>query len=384
MTHHSSTDPAETRKRRRWSPHLLSAGNLVQTVRILSRYGGRIDARYWPRTLGWATLSLLHSPFALTERVLTSRRVRRTKLADPLVMIIGHWRSGTTNFHNYMLQDPRFGCASLLHCLAPHEFLLFGGPAHALLKRMVLPGRPMDRVAFGLSEPMSEDFALVGVTDQTHYLCYFFPRQMDQLFRETVLFDDVPQERIDQWGRTFRRLLQKVTLGCGGKPLVLKNPANTGRIRHLLREFPDMRFVFVHRDPFTVHASSCRLMERFLERWTLQSYDWREIERATLDRHAALLRRYLEDRPFIPKGQLVEVAHEQMVVRPVETLARVYRELDLGDFETVRPAMEAHAASLSDYKVNAYEFDDQTLSAVRETLSFAFDEWGRNPAGPPA
>jgi hypothetical protein len=39
--------------------------------------------------------------------------------------------------------------------------------------------------------------------------------------------------------------------------------------------------------------------------------------------------------------------------------------------------MEQHAASLADYQVNTYDFDEQTRAAVRKTLAFAFDEWGR-------
>ena len=178
-------------------------------------------------------------------------------------MIIGHWRSGTTNLHNYLLQDPRFGCVSLLHCLAPHEFLTLRRLARRLLRHLIFSRRPMDRMKTGLEEPMSEDFALVGVTDQTHYLGYFFPRLLEQTFRETVLFDGVSPEHIDRWAADYERLLKKVTMACQGRPLVLKNPANTGRIRQLVRRFPQMRFVFVRRNPYVVHASTVRLMERF-------------------------------------------------------------------------------------------------------------------------
>src|SRR5262245_58760653 len=119
----AETSTATRHSGRRWSPHLLASRHILQTGRIFQQYGREIDGRYLLRAAAIPIVSLLHTPFAAAEALLTHRRIRRQPLADPLVMIIGHWRSGTTNLHNYLLQDPRFGCVSLLHCLAPHEFL---------------------------------------------------------------------------------------------------------------------------------------------------------------------------------------------------------------------------------------------------------------------
>jgi len=237
----------------------------------------------------------------------------------------------------------------------------------------------MDQMHTGLNEPMSEDFALVGITDQTHYLGYFFPRLLEQTFRETVLFDGVPPDRVARWARDYERLLRKVTLACEGRPLVLKNPANTGRIRPLLDRFPGMRFVFVRRNPYIVHASTMRLMRRFLDHWALQTWTPDDLERAVLRRHAQLLGRYFAERDLTPDGQLVEISHEDMVAQPVSTVQHIYRQLRLGDFETVRPRIEAYAASVADYRNNDYRFDVQDVANVRRMLDFVIDRWGYVP-----
>jgi len=310
---------------------------------------------------------------------LTKRYIARQEIRDPLVMIIGHWRSGTTNVHNFLLQDPRFGCVSLLHCLAPHEFLTLGRLARRLLRHLILSQRPMDRVPTGLDAPMSEDFGLVGVSDQTHYIGYFFPRLLEQNFRETVLFEGATEAEVERWAATYTRFLKKVSAACPGRSLVLKNPANTGRIRELVKRFPRMRFVFVRRNPFIVHASTCRLIDQFLERWSLQNYDRRKVEEAVLRRQAALLNRYFADRDSIPSGRLVEISHEEMVARPVETIGTIYDRLDLGDFEAVRNRMEDYAESLTDYRSNAYEYDTSAIERIGELLKFAIEAWGYEP-----
>lgn len=46
----------------------------------------------------------------------------------------------------------------------------------------------------------------------------------------------------------FRIPQTQVTLRCGGcKPLVIKSPTHTARVRLLLRLFPRARFVYLHR-----------------------------------------------------------------------------------------------------------------------------------------
>ena len=215
----SAAAQSSTRKtRRRWAPHLLASGDITHTCRILRRFGREIDRPYLLRAAAIPVVSMLHTPFAAGEWLLTNRRIQRQQLADPLVMIIGHWRSGTTNLHNYLLQDPRFGCVSLLHCLAPHEFLTLRRLARRLLRHLIFSRRPMDRMKTGLEEPMSEDFALVGVTDQTHYLGYFFPRQLEQTFRDTVLFDGVSPEHIDRWAADLRAVAEEGDNGVPGTP----------------------------------------------------------------------------------------------------------------------------------------------------------------------
>jgi hypothetical protein len=168
-------------------------------------------------------------------------------------------------------------------------------------------------------------------------------------------------------------------MACQGRPLVLKNPANTGRIRQLVRWFPQMRFVFMRRNPYVVHASTVRLMERFLDHWSLQTYDKAELERAILQRHAWLLQHYFEDRDMIPDGQLIEICHEDMVDRPVPTMERIYSTLHLGDFEPVRACMQGYAVSVADYRSNEYEFDPHTTDTVGEALRFVIDRWGYAP-----
>ncbi len=47
----------------------------------------------------------------------------------------------------------------------------------------------------------------------------------------------------------------------------------------------------------------------------------------------------------VPDGRLFTIRYDELVVRPLETVKRIYRELDLGEFEVARPLIESFLAS---------------------------------------
>src|SRR6478609_10702733 len=54
------------------------------------------DLRYIPRLLGYIVISILMLPFHWVELLVYGSRIKKHKLEHPPVIILGHWRSGTT------------------------------------------------------------------------------------------------------------------------------------------------------------------------------------------------------------------------------------------------------------------------------------------------
>jgi hypothetical protein len=302
--------------------------------------------------------------------------VARQKLDPPPVFIIGHWRSGTTNLHNHLLQDEQFGCVAFMHCLAPGGFLSVGNLMRRFLAKRLPETRPMDAVPAGLDEPMSEDFALGSITDLTHYHSYYFPQQADAIFRRTILFEGVTEREIERWGRQYVQFLRKIAYASGGRQLLLKNPAHTGRIPHLLKLFPTAKFIHVIRNPFPVYASTCKLLDKFLDLFSLQDYNLDTVSEHVLDRYRLIMQRYLRDRDLIPEGQLLEIRHEDMVADPMAVLERIYGELQIPGFDQAQPRMQRYVESLRDYQTNRYSFPPETTARIVDACDFAFKTWG--------
>ncbi|TFG37549.1 MAG: sulfotransferase, partial [Candidatus Aminicenantes bacterium] len=69
---------------------------------------------------------------------------------------------------------------------------------------------------------------------------------MRRIFDRYVMFEDVSPTVVEKWQAIYLRFLKKLTFSSGGKRLLLKNPANTARIRVLLELFPDAKFIHVY------------------------------------------------------------------------------------------------------------------------------------------
>ena len=178
---------------------------------------------------------------------------RPPRSSAPL-FILGHYRSGTTHLHNLLALDPQFAAPTFFQVLNPHTFLTTERLAAPVADRLVVRRRYQDEVALGAGVPSEDEVALGTMTGLSPYLGWYFPRDGPGYDRY-LTFRGVPDEEVARWGHALTTFLKKLTLRHG-RPLVLKSPPHTARIRLLLGLFPDARFVHIHRDPYDVFRST--------------------------------------------------------------------------------------------------------------------------------
>jgi hypothetical protein len=354
-------------------PHILHFSTLRNWLTLLWRYGDQIEPGHRLRAFRITLFIIATIPIRVFERLRFGIAVRRHQLIEPPVFIIGHWRSGTTNMHNLMLQDPQFASVTMLHCAIPSGFLTWEWLARWILNRRLPKSRPMDAVPLGIDEPMSEDFALAGLTHMSHYLNYFFPRIAEQTFRQTVLFEDAKSGDVAHWSRMFEYLLRKVSYASKGRRLLLKNPPNLGRVSEVLKLYPDAKFIHVYRNPYLVHASTMKLMERFMVNLAFQSHDPREIEEFGARRHQLIFENWERDKGLIPAQNLIELRHEDITARPMEVVEQIYRQFGLTTWSDMQPRLKAYTDTLIGYRNNEYRFDADYIERLNPYLK-AFAE----------
>jgi hypothetical protein len=83
-----------------------------------------------------------------------------------------------------------------------------------------------------------------------------------------------------------------------------------------------------------------------------------------------------EDIQLLAPNQYCEVAYKELTARPMESLEKIYRDLDLGDYETVQPIFENFAASQKSYKKNKFEIAPEIKEKIAHRWHRYFERYG--------
>jgi hypothetical protein len=332
----------------------------------------------------WAMAGLLsffsvcwNFPLWVLQEVFFGHRIRRTRLVEDPVFVLGHWRSGTTLLHELLVSDPRHTYPDTYASFCPNHFL-FSRPWIAWWLQVFLPPkRPMDNMLVHWDAPQEDEWALCNMGIPSPYLTLAFPNH-GPLFEEYLDLRDLPPEALAQWKEALYRFLQALTVQSP-KRIVLKSPPHTARVRVLLEMFPQARFIHIVRDPYALFPSTMKTWQRLYRYHGLQVPHYEGLEEHVFRTLVRMYEAFEEDRPLIPPGQLCQVRYEDLVRDPVAIMQRIYTELDLGDFELARPAIEAYAARSRHYQVNRHELTPQQRAKIAQRWHFYFQRYGYLP-----
>jgi hypothetical protein len=161
------------------------------------------------------------------------------------------------------------------------------------------------------------------------------------------------------------------------RPLVLKSPPHTARIRHLLKWFPEAKFVHIRRDPYRVIQSSL-YTRRVLHGWhTLQRSSLEDVEVWTIQQYAGMHRAFFEQKESIPDGRFHEIPFEALEKDPIGEVGRLYWALNLPDFGQFEPSLRRYLNSITDYRKNSFpEMPQQLKLEIRKECRECFERWG--------
>ena len=340
-----------------------------------------IDRRFIPRALVVTLITFLTSPLRLYESVRYGRIVKNTAIHPSPVFIIGHWRSGTTHLHNLLCQDKNLGRVSMWQAFAPGLCLVgekvIKGPLNKIAKKLH-PTREIDNIPLSLDNPEEEDLAIANMSPYSYLHMYTFPRRARYFFESYItFFCNLPESTIAEWKQIYLTVLRKATLQAGGKRLVIKNCADSARIKTLLELFPQAKFIHIYRNPYDIFRSTQHLYRVVMERAQLQEISPDELEDWVLRFYSQLMQKFLADKALIPAGNLVEVKYEDLEQAPLDQLRKVYDTLSLPGFAEAEPAFRAYLDSIADYKKLVHKkLDDDIITRVNEHWHFAFDALG--------
>jgi hypothetical protein len=277
-------------------------------------------------------------------------------LAPPPIFVMGHWRTGTTLMHDLFSVDRNLAYPTTFECFFPHHFLLTEGTLPKVMKVLLPKKRPQDDVPVGFDRPQEEEFAMMMLGQGTPYITHAWPR-FGPADSDYLDFKVVSEADKKTWADAFLWFYRRLLLKHGGKPLVMKSPANAARLKLLIKLFPDARFIYLARNPLDVFPSTVKLWRALYSTQGLHNPPYLDgwLDDYVLDMFVRLTEAYERDRHLIPKDRLVELRYEDMVKDPIAAMADLYHRLDIGDFARAEAPMRAYLDAQKEHRISEYE-----------------------------
>ena len=294
---------------------------------------------------------------------------------DPL-FILGHWRSGTTFVHNIFAQDKHFGYTTTYQTVFPHYIMSLQGLFKPVMKWLMPSQRPTDNMELAPDLPQEEEFAINNTCPYNYYNFWFYPERMQEYCDRYLTFRDITPGELDAFKHEFEKLVKISLWNTHGTQYLSKNPPHTGRIKALTELFPNAKFVYLMRNPYTVFESTRNFFMNTIKPLELHSISMEEMEQNILRNYMELYRAYQEQKKVVPAGHLFEVRFEDIEQDALGITERIYRELDLPGWDESRAAIEAYVSGKRGYRKNRYAYEPRTIRLVNEHWGSVLDEWG--------
>lgn len=363
----------------RWSLlHALGPGGypgflMSDWLRLLRDNHFAVSPSHLIRATSATASAVANSAIACWERMRFGSDVEKTTVTAPL-FVLGHWRSGTTHLQKLLGLDERFAFPNLYQVSWPHTFLSTEAASTRLTRAFLPQTRPFDNVRQSWAMPNEDELAIATLTLRSPYVGGLFPRRLERYDRY-LTFNDVPSREIEEWRSGFLHFLKKLTWKYQ-RPLVLKSPPHTARIRLLLDLFPDARFVHIHRDPYTVFQSTLHMVHRTFRLIRLQTSDSVDMEARTFRVNREMHDSFFEERNLIPSGRFHELSFADLEQDPMGQVREIYEALDLPDFAQAEPRLKEYVDSTAGYRKNEFpELTSDLRSRIASEWQRNFDEW---------
>ena len=186
------------------------------------------------------------------------------------------------------------------------------------------------------------------------------------------MFDGGDPSLQASWKHQYLGFLRKIQYAQPGMPLLLKNPANTARISLLREMFPGARFIHIHRNPYKVFVSTVHLYLKAQEAWGLHRTDRDQVVRHVLDSYPKLMNAFFAESGLLGERELIDVSFRDLTDDAMGTMATIYRQLDLPNFDAAAPRFQAYLDSQRDYQKNVLPLTPEEREEVGQRWADVF------------
>ena len=348
--------------------------------RLLAAYEAEADLNLFGRLAArFDVLRCLDNLLLFDIAQETNPDIVRCAITRP-IFITGLPRSGSTFLHTLLALDPANAVPRCWQTMYPLP----------LMRR----GSPRDRRKEQVERQLRFFRRLSPELDGLHPLEAEAPQECTEMTAQvfqSLRFDTthrVPsyQNWLESRGhfeayRFHKRFLQHLDAQAPGRRWILKCPDHVFALDAIAAVYPDAELVFLHREPVDVLASVAKLTE-LLRRPFTHAIDREAIGRQINERWTDGAERMVAELRGPRAGRILNLHHRDVVSRPMETIASLYRHYGLTLSDDARDRMQVYLQrsphggyGRHDYDLGEFGLDPAALRALfaryRETFGIA-------------
>ena len=337
-----------------------------------------VSAKYRTKYILTLTICRILSVLTPIQNRIYRKNIERKELTKDPLFIIGHWRSGTTFVHNVLAKDKQFGFTTTYQTVFPNIVLRGQSFFKGTMSSIMPSKRPADNMELNVDLPQEEEFALSNVTPYNYYNFWCFPKNMMEYCNKYLTFKDATDDEKNEFKREFQKLVKISMENTGGERYLSKNPPHTARVKELLEIYPNAKFIYLMRNPYTVLESTRNFFFNTIKSIQLQSIEDTEFDKSIIEVYKEVYHKYEADKHLIPSGNLIEMKFEEFEENPSESVKRIYKELSLGGYDKASIEIDKYLSTKKGYKKNAYRYAPEVIETVDREWKFAVDQWNYN------
>lgn len=342
--------------------------------RLLKEVKFSIDRQYIGRASQVTMFSLMNTWYYRSEKRNYQSEIDKASIEQP-IFILGHWRNGTTLVHELLARDPQFAYPNLFEVSRPFTFLTREPVVEKMAGDADPTSRPMDNMQVTFRSPGEDEAGIAVLCLRSPAIAWMFPRY-EAYYDRFLTFADAETKDARRWQAALDLFMRKLTIRYH-KPLVMKSPTHTARIKLILDLYPDAKFIHIHRNPFVVFQSTMKLYNTAVAGAYLQNPRDGSVVSGVLRRYEDMYDAYFSQRDLIPAGNLVDIKFEEMEKDPLQQMRLIYEQLHLPGFQEALPSFTHYMDQVSDYKKNTHKPIPEPLQQeITAHWQRCFAEWG--------
>lgn len=334
------------------SAYLIAGMRLSRFMKLIMKNGMSWYPKYWVRFLFLFQNGIWASIFHRKEKSIYGDKIEKHQLPDNPIIIIGHWRTGSTFLHQLLALDSNLTTTNVFQGSIPDSFLTSRKSYEPIMGRALRGTRPMDQVKLSMDEPLEDEYALFRLSGYSPLERIVFPKSKEYFLNQYPGF--LPEgKRLKEWKEALKYFYKKLTLE-NNKIILIKNPFHSFRIKVLNEIFPNARYIHIIRHPHKVVPSTIRMWDivgtqnAMNRKWNKPSVE------DTTDLLLKMLNRISLDVKNIPENRYCELKFEDLEKNPVKEIKRIYECLNVQFSTEFEQQIQEFLISVKGYQKNKY------------------------------